>query len=461
MKQRRRKALFGVMAIVCSIGISLAIAEGALRLLGFEYNYDLKIEHTGEEWRDYLMFEEQMFEPDPILLWRPRNSDDDYVPFNSYGYRGREVDRTKGDDELRVLAVGDSNTLGPAGYSWPGFLQEVLDSSCPNIVPTVLNAGVYGYSSFQGVRRFEEGLQFAPDVVLVSFGWNDAITTTNLPDKYYGERALRFSSIKRFLARKSRIYHLVRAASDRLLGESLLTAETSGIAPRVTEADYRSNLTSIVTASLERGILPILLTRPNVVNLDSEFAPVLAWRLNLTNYNKIVGEVARQFEIPLVDAYEIFAGLPQQFLDENHLTESAAGHLAGRVYSEINANFDDCAEYTAPGETSRRAGSAPAADVTYVDSDSIRLRIEPLDVVAGRDSYWLWLEGIESGNSAVTIEYRLNGGRVERFQAELDADGRTRYYVSPLTRKGVYEFVAFQPSDYDSFVRSDVNLRVR
>ena len=40
----------------------------------------------------------------------------------------------------------------------------------------VANAGVYGYSSFQGLRRFHELLRYHPDVVTWSFGANDAQT---------------------------------------------------------------------------------------------------------------------------------------------------------------------------------------------------------------------------------------------------------------------------------------------
>ena len=50
----------------------------------------------------------------------------------------------------------------------------------------VLNAGVAGYSSHQGVLRFlQEVDRYQPDLVLVSFGWNDAAEAIGQPDKTF------------------------------------------------------------------------------------------------------------------------------------------------------------------------------------------------------------------------------------------------------------------------------------
>jgi lysophospholipase L1-like esterase len=57
------------------------------------------------------------------------------------------------------------------GPHWPGYLGEILGASGDR---TVVNAGVYGYTSFQGLRRLKQCLDQQPDLVLISFRINDA-----------------------------------------------------------------------------------------------------------------------------------------------------------------------------------------------------------------------------------------------------------------------------------------------
>ena len=74
---------------------------------------------------------------------------------------------------LRIVALGDSNTSGwdvDEGANWPAQLQALFSRDGRRA--EVVNAGVWGYTSFQGRRRFDEILPFHPDIVLVSFGAN-------------------------------------------------------------------------------------------------------------------------------------------------------------------------------------------------------------------------------------------------------------------------------------------------
>jgi len=95
--------------------------------------------------------------------------------FNSQGFRGKELGG-KQHGEFRIFTIGDSNTLGWGGSedapNWPVHLEDLLQES--NNRFTVINAGVWGYTSFQGMRRFKEVLGYDPDMVIISFGSNDA-----------------------------------------------------------------------------------------------------------------------------------------------------------------------------------------------------------------------------------------------------------------------------------------------
>jgi len=447
---RLRKAWLGAITIVLALSVSAALVEGVLRLIQFKYEHAIRMVRNGEDWRDVHMFEDQMFESDDVLLWKPRVSTDYYVTFNRLGYRGKEVAATKAPNELRILAVGDSNTLGPAEYSWPEFLQNAADLRCAQTGTTVVNAGVYGYTTFQGARRFEEGLQYQPDFVLVAFGWNDVAETTNPPDKAYGAQTLRFAAVKRFMAKNSRLYQLFRSTSDRLGGHMLSDVGTGGLRSRVSLDDYRSNLSQIVSRARKDGVLPVLLTRPHILDATVDRDPIRSWRKKVADYNNVVREVARDFHIPIVDAYAMFADRRHYFIDDNHLTEAGARLLADRVYSVISTQTDKCSDYTFD-ETS----------VDYQNSDVISLKVSPLQLKAGRDSYDVWIEGEKFPNTSVTIQYDLNNGPLKEFVVGLDTNGKGHLPVPSTTARGRYHFNAFRPAGYGYYIRSDITLTVQ
>ena len=111
-------------------------------------------------------FEPGMFKEDPVLLQRLAPSTtttvrsvqgDRTVRTNALGMRGPQVkDKAVGD--IRVLAVGDSFTLGlqvDLADTWTSQLGERLSQSLSTRVE-VLNAGMVGYGTRQATRRLEE-----------------------------------------------------------------------------------------------------------------------------------------------------------------------------------------------------------------------------------------------------------------------------------------------------------------
>src|SRR5262245_31300605 len=169
LKTRNRLTETALRTLLVTTGIvgSLLIAEAFLRLGNYSYQ-PLKIEVMYKsEWRIKHAFRDRHFVYDPAMIWRPKNG---APPFNSQGYRGREVALEKGTHEARILALGDSNTLGWKGLSgpnWPGYLQQLFDETTPNV--TVVNAGVYGYTDFQGLERLKEEVPIETERGIIRF----------------------------------------------------------------------------------------------------------------------------------------------------------------------------------------------------------------------------------------------------------------------------------------------------
>lgn len=86
----------------------------------------------------------------------------------------------------RILAIGDSTTFGLGVNNedtWPAQLEKILNERAGAERFEVLNAGMSGYSAFQGLRYLDKhGLQFRPALVAACFGHNDFATWNSKTD---------------------------------------------------------------------------------------------------------------------------------------------------------------------------------------------------------------------------------------------------------------------------------------
>lgn len=79
---------------------------------------------------------------------------------------------------VKIVAFGDSITLAmrqPKEKRWVGVLAASLNKSFPDCQIEVINSGVGGNTSREGLERIEKDvLDHNPDLVLIEFGGNDA-----------------------------------------------------------------------------------------------------------------------------------------------------------------------------------------------------------------------------------------------------------------------------------------------
>jgi acyl-CoA thioesterase I len=83
---------------------------------------------------------------------------------------------TPGDTRPVIVAFGDSLSAGfgaEPGKSFPDFLQKDLDAA--GLKYRVVNAGVSGNTTTDGVYRLSEVLKRKPKITIVEFGGNDGL----------------------------------------------------------------------------------------------------------------------------------------------------------------------------------------------------------------------------------------------------------------------------------------------
>ena len=315
-----------VMLTVGSTLLALLACEGLLRAIGYSYTplHIVNAYAARNDRRQYHSFEDKHFRSDPLAFWRPREG---YPPFNAQGFRGEELPREKGPDEFRIFALGDSNTLGwqdgpdGPGSHWPRFIRELLPASGRKY--TVINAGVWGYSSYQGRERLRHVLPYKPDLVLISFGGNDP------------HRVL-ISDIEQARQRPSSLWMQARMSQMTwaIWERCSLARRPSSDEDLVFRVDlehYRANLGEMVCEVRRTGAACVLLTRPFL----GTSADPACWKTYGPQYVTATLETAQTNHVPAIDLYARFKDQRQYFADDGHFNEEGHRLAAKVIYDEI------------------------------------------------------------------------------------------------------------------------------
>lgn len=165
---------------------------------------------------------------------------------------------THGDTRPVIVAFGDSLSAGygaPPGESYPDFLQKDLDAA--GLHWRVVNEGVSGNTTTDGLYRISEVLAYKPRVTILEFGGNDglrglpiSITRANLaemiqkleaagsrvliagltlPPNYGGEYVTKFGQVYVDLAKEYMVPRIPFLLSDVALRPGLM--QRDGIHP--------------------------------------------------------------------------------------------------------------------------------------------------------------------------------------------------------------------------------------
>jgi lysophospholipase L1-like esterase len=247
----------------------------------------------------------------------------------------------KPSDVVRVMCYGDSLTDGPPKGGWPTWLHVLLTRQPP--LPgrrfEVLNAGVAGYSSQQGLLRFlQEVDPYQPDLVFVSFGWNDAAEAIGQPDKSFRAPPWPMVFCQRAMVRY-RAYLVLMYYTRALRSPPPLLAGGPHH-PRVSLEDYLANLDRFRTEALARGIPIVFLTRPHKLS-PAVLSHDPTWRGTVPGYNGALVAWAQSRGVSLIDVQHLFEELPSTlFSDECHFTPEGYQRLAELIRDRLRPGPD-------------------------------------------------------------------------------------------------------------------------
>ena len=342
MKTRGRERILNVVLACASFFIFLGGAEIFCRLV-----------RPDERWfRDPYAKENPLFRLlryDPVLGWTGRpGAKVLYLDerLNGRGLRGPDFPDEKAPGSVRIVALGDSCTwnvqfsdvtrrpipLIELADPFPALLGAMLAPlATPDRRYEVVNGGVLGYSTLQGLRFFRRDvIRWNPDVILVRYVWNDHWAA----DPAYRIRSEPRSAALRWIRwqmLRSRFYAFLVRLITTAMGQTLSAhpaekpVPTGGAPPvkalRVPPEEFAFGLRLMVREARAGGVIPILATAPAGVVTEKlrrsgAYAPMLRslgygsaeeiFRVH-DRYNDLVRRVAREESAPLIDLDAAFA----------------------------------------------------------------------------------------------------------------------------------------------------------
>ncbi len=177
---------------------------------------------------------------------------------NSDGFRGAEI-LPKRAGVTRIVTIGDSSTFGWGAEPEHTF-QQILEGKLNRELPgeyEIINLGIPGQNSRHGLGMLRHyGMPLEPDLLVVSYGSNDARVTPQRTDDLLAPDDTRIGALR---------FQMLRLRSYRLLRRLIFTlrnplAQRPGEAPAVAPSaavpvnDYRDNLIEIVLTARDAGV---------------------------------------------------------------------------------------------------------------------------------------------------------------------------------------------------------------
>ncbi len=323
-----------MLIVIFSTIVPFGTLEWASRLatdMGWlEYHHPMTTwrKHGVEDWRRFHVTADIGREQDPVLFWRPKARG----VFSAQRFKSPLVEVPKPSAVFRIMAYGDSNTEGSPYKSWSGNLQGLLDErATPPRRYEVMNAGVAGYSSYQGMRRFEQESQtYEPDVVLVSYGWNDVPEAVDMPDSSFEPTSATMVTVLRRLFR----YRLYLVIENYAVAGRVSRGAKKEYS-RVSIDEYLDNMQTFADEAKRADSKVAYLTRPHRASVK-ELRARDDWRSRVPLYNDALREYAQREGAYLIDVQRHFAkNHDGMFGDETHFTEKGRAAMARLLLSSM------------------------------------------------------------------------------------------------------------------------------
>jgi lysophospholipase L1-like esterase len=285
---------------------------------------------------------------------------------NSLGFRGAEPPKDY-SRSLTIITVGGSTTectYLTDGKTWTDHLSRKLSASMPQL--WMNNGGVAGHSTFGHIALMKDlVINLHPDYVLFLVGVND-IRRNDLNESDKSNSSTHYKTFLTFLSKNSEVCNVIanlfraREAKIRNLGDfyldlkekkDSLLIDDSTINKNLEKDDqflpgYHERLKTLILLCQSNNVKPVLITQPclpgkgfdPLTNTSLENFKVTSsvngklWWAMLEKYNEVTRNIAREYNVPLIDLAHLLPKTSLYFYDIIHFTNEGsmkAGSIIG------------------------------------------------------------------------------------------------------------------------------------
>ncbi len=270
-----------------------------------------------------------------------------HLRINSLGFLGEEVSADKPPGTIRIATLGGSITFG-MWESWPGLaefdnypdtVKDLIEADGLERVE-VINAGVIGYNSSNGLRLLKtKVLELEPDIITIKFGFND-FSRINDPE-YHIEKPS--NKVVGWILYNLDNWRIVRLGAQ--IGQRLKAGKYENKKHRVTQQEFKKNLELFIKEARGRDIRILFIDSPlsgqkilplRVNKFYTEYtgaSNIEEMREMHNEYQAILKSVAKSEEVPILETEDQFKELNQTVFSRNDLIHP--NHKGAQLIGEL------------------------------------------------------------------------------------------------------------------------------
>jgi lysophospholipase L1-like esterase len=278
----KRRLSYVSVIYLAFVLVLLAVEAGTRLTMDHVSSLDLFVVTSQQKAQVADAKQSTIFEGDPRLLWRLKPNldhvvwDFTIVSTNSQHLRSAEPQqqvKSKQPGAIRIVCLGDSVTFGyrvpavwpekpteydPEWLPYPMLLEKNLRAANPGRNIEVITMAVPGYTSHQGLAWLRHDIdQLKPDLLIVSFGWND-VSFSDAPDREAINTGWRAVGIRWLVDHSQAFAHATRWLRSRRPVSPTVPRPVT----RVSDQEYLNNFREFIRLAKEKGSRIIILAAP-------------------------------------------------------------------------------------------------------------------------------------------------------------------------------------------------------
>lgn len=317
---RKRRLSYVLVTYLGFLLVLLAIEVATRLTMAHVSSLDLFIVTSQQKAQVADAKQSTIFEGDPLLLWRLKPNLDhvawDFTVVSTNSDHLRSVDprqslKPKQPGTIRIVCLGDSVTFGyrvpavwpdkpgeydPEWLPYPMLLEKQLREGNPGRTIEVITMAVPGYTSHQGLAWLRRDLdRLKPDLLTVSFGWND-VSFSDAPDREAIDTRWRSVAVRWLIDKSQAFAH----ATNWLRSSQQAASTIRKPVTRVSDQEYLDNFRQMIGLAGSQGANVVLIGAPY---RDPATNPPEAELMG--RYRASLRSFAQQNQIPYLEVLEL------------------------------------------------------------------------------------------------------------------------------------------------------------